>query len=61
MGGELKNTVCLTKEDRAFVSQHIGDLENVRTLDYFEMTIGHLKRILDIEPEILAMISTPNI
>jgi hydrogenase maturation protein HypF len=53
-GAGLKNTVCLTKEDRAFLSQHIGDLENRETLDFFELTIGHLKRILDIEPEIVA-------
>ncbi|MCP3950915.1 MAG: carbamoyltransferase HypF [Desulfobacterales bacterium] len=53
-GAGLKNTVCLTKEDRAFVSQHIGDLENQETLDFFELTIRHLKRILDIAPEIVA-------
>ncbi len=53
-GAELKNTVCLTKDDRAFVSQHIGDLENPETFDYFTMTIDHLKRILDISPEIIA-------
>ena len=53
-GAGLKNTVCLTKEDRAFVSQHIGDLENQETLDFFELTVSHLKRILDIAPEIVA-------
>ena len=53
-GAGLKNTVCLTKEDRAFLSQHIGDLENRETLAFFELTIEHLKRILDIEPEIVA-------
>lgn len=54
VGGEQKNTVCLTKENRAFISQHIGDLENLQTLDFFEMTVNHLKRILDIEPECIA-------
>lgn len=53
-GGELKNTVCLTKGKNAFVSQHIGDLENRQTLDFFEMTISHLKNILDIKPDIIA-------
>ena len=53
-GGELKNTVCLLKEDRAFVSQHIGDLENLATYAFFETTIDHLQRILDITPEVLA-------
>jgi len=53
-GAELKNTVCLTKGDRAFLSQHIGDLENLRTYDFFQLTIAHLQRILDISPAVVA-------
>jgi hydrogenase maturation protein HypF len=53
-GAELKNTICLTKDNRAFLSQHIGDLENLETLNFFKLTIDHLKRILQIEPEIIA-------
>jgi hydrogenase maturation protein HypF len=53
-GAALKNTVCLTKQDRAFLSQHIGDLENLATYDFLKLTVDHLKRILDIRPEIIA-------
>jgi hydrogenase maturation protein HypF len=53
-GAELKNTVCLTKQKHAFLSQHIGDLENLETYRFFEMTIEHMKRILDIDPQIVA-------
>ena len=53
-GGELKNTVCLTKGDKAFLSQHVGDLENMATLDFFRLTIDHMKRIVDVEPEAIA-------
>ncbi len=53
-GAELKNTVCLVKEDRAFVSQHIGDLENLETYRFLELTVRHLCRILDVCPEIIA-------
>ena len=53
-GAELKNTICLTKGNRAFLSQHIGDLENLETLDFFKLTINHLKQILQIEPTIIA-------
>jgi hydrogenase maturation protein HypF len=53
-GAELKNTVCFLKEDKAFLSQHIGDLENLATYDFFQATIAHLQRILDISPEALA-------
>jgi hydrogenase maturation protein HypF len=53
-GAELKNTVCLTKDDNAFLSQHIGDLENLSTYDFFQLTIQHMQRILDIQPQIIA-------
>ena len=53
-GAELKNTICITKDDKAFISQHIGDLENLATLDFFELTVAHLQRILEISPEIIA-------
>jgi len=53
-GAELKNTFCLTSGNRAFLSQHIGDLENSATYDFFCMTIEHMKRILDITPQALA-------
>ncbi|MBI9074827.1 MAG: carbamoyltransferase HypF [Desulfatibacillum sp.] len=53
-GALLKNTVCLTRGDQAFVSQHIGDLENLETLDFFRLTINHLQRILDIKPRVVA-------
>ncbi len=53
-GAELKNTVCLTRGNQAFLSQHIGDLENAASEEFFRFTIGHMQRILEITPEILA-------
>jgi hydrogenase maturation protein HypF len=53
-GAELKNTICVTMQDKAFLSQHIGDLENIATNEFFKLTVDHLKRILDIHPEIIA-------
>ena len=53
-GAELKNTICVTKQEQAFLSQHIGDLENIATYDFFQQTVDHLKRILAIQPEIIA-------
>lgn len=52
-GAELKNTVCLTRGGEAFVSQHIGDLENLETLRSFEHMTAHLQRILEIEPRLI--------
>jgi len=54
VGGELKNTICLTKDRHAFLSQHIGDLENLESYRFFEEAVGHLRRILEIEPRIIA-------
>jgi hydrogenase maturation protein HypF len=54
VGGELKNTVCLTKGNHAFLSQHVGDLENVESHSFFHEAIRHLERILEIKPEIIA-------
>jgi hydrogenase maturation protein HypF len=54
VGGELKNTICLTKGRHAFLSQHIGDLENLESYRFFEEAAGHLQRILEIEPRVVA-------
>ncbi|QKW40679.1 carbamoyltransferase HypF [Actinomadura sp. NAK00032] len=53
-GAELKNTFCLTRDGRAFLSHHIGDLENYETLRAFEEGIAHFRRLFDIVPEIIA-------
>lgn len=53
VGGELKNTVCLLKENQAFLSQHIGDLENLEAYNHFQKTIEHLARIFETTPELL--------
>jgi len=54
VGAELKNTVCLTRGKEAFLSQHLGDLENLETLHSFEQTIAHLEKVLEITPQCLA-------
>jgi hydrogenase maturation protein HypF len=54
VGAELKNTICLTKGENAFVSQHVGDPKNVAECEFFEMTIHHLKTIFQIEPTVIA-------
>jgi hydrogenase maturation protein HypF len=54
VGGELKNTICLTMGKHAFVSQHIGDLENGESYKFFGEAIDHLQNILEIRPEVIA-------
>jgi hydrogenase maturation protein HypF len=54
VGAELKNTFCLTKGSQAFVSHHIGDLENVATLEAFEEGVAHFREMFDVEPAAVA-------
>ncbi len=53
-GAELKSTFCLTRGRYAFVSQHIGDLENYETFRAFTAGIAHFERLLDVQPELIA-------
>ncbi len=54
LGGYLKNTVCVTRGDEAFVSQHLGDLDKPESCRALEQAVGHLLRTLDVEPAIVA-------
>ena len=53
-GAELKNTFCLGRGDRAFLSHHVGDLENYETLRSFTEGIAHFRRLFDVTPQIVA-------
>lgn len=53
-GAELKNTFCVTRDQYAFVSQHIGDMENLETLEHFEATVKLYEHLFRIHPEALA-------
>ncbi len=54
VGPDLKNTFCLTKEKYAFISQHIGDLENLETMEHFEHTLNLYKKLFRVNPKIIA-------
>jgi hydrogenase maturation protein HypF len=54
VGGDLKNTFCLTRDRYAFLSQHIGDMENAETYASFEQGVEHLSRLFRVQPKRLA-------
>ncbi len=60
MGAELKNTVCLNREHTAFVSQHIGDLQNMETLAFHGEVIKHLEMLLQVQAQCLVHDLHPN-
>ncbi|MBC7929286.1 MAG: carbamoyltransferase HypF [Rubrivivax sp.] len=53
-GAELKSTFCLARDRHAFVSHHIGDLENLETLRSYEHGIEHFKRLFHLQPDVVA-------
>ncbi|MGH3940513.1 MAG: carbamoyltransferase HypF [Pseudonocardiaceae bacterium] len=53
-GAELKSTFCLARGRHAFVSHHIGDLENYETLRSFTEGIAHFQRLFDVAPQVVA-------
>jgi hydrogenase maturation protein HypF len=54
VGGWFKNTVCVTRGDEAFVSQHIGDLDNAAACGFFEESVAQLLKLLEVEPAMVA-------
>ncbi len=53
-GTEEKNSFCLTRDENAFLSQHIGDMDNEETQEHFENTIDLYQRLFRVQPEIIA-------
>ncbi len=53
-GAELKNTFCLSRGEYAFLSHHIGDLDNLETLASFEEGVSHFEKLFHIKPAVLA-------
>jgi hydrogenase maturation protein HypF len=54
LGAELKTTITITRDDEAFVSQHIGDLDTSAARGFLEETLRHMLSILDVEPAAIA-------
>jgi hydrogenase maturation protein HypF len=54
LGGELNNTTCILLENKAFISQHLGDVENVETMDFLKDATKHLIRLTNSKVEAVA-------
>jgi hydrogenase maturation protein HypF len=54
VGPEMKNTVCHIRDDKAFISPHVGDLKTYEAYEYFRETIAHQEIILGVKPEYVA-------
>jgi hydrogenase maturation protein HypF len=59
-GGELKNTFCLVHERYAFISHHIGDMENFETYQSFQDSVAQYESLFRVKPEAIAYDLHPN-
>lgn len=59
-GAELNNTFCIGKGFRAIISQHIGDLHNLPTMEFFEQTLERFYRLFRFQPNIVACDAHPD-
>jgi hydrogenase maturation protein HypF len=53
-GGHFKNTACLTRGTQAFLSPHVGDLDNAGSRRALEEAVAHLQRVLEVRPQAIA-------
>ena len=60
IGADLKNTLCLSKGNDAFVSQHIGDMENIENALFQQSIFQHLQKLLQVRPELVVCDMHPN-
>lgn len=60
LGTELKNTISLSNKSDIFVSQYIGDLKNIETINFLELVIKHFSKIYDIIPEVVVYDKHPS-
>lgn len=60
LGAELKNTICLSRGAEAFVSQHIGDLQNLETSAFQVEIARHLSGVLQVQPQGLVLDAHPD-
>ncbi|HEY5949695.1 MAG TPA: carbamoyltransferase HypF, partial [Kofleriaceae bacterium] len=54
VGAHLKNTFCIATADSAYLGPHIGDLENLAALEFFEAAIARMEDILRVTPQVIA-------
>lgn len=53
-GSNMKNTICISKDDFLFLSPHNGDLKNLETFEHYKNNIEHLKNIFAFNPKYIA-------
>jgi len=58
-GAQMKNTFCLAARGQAWVSQHLGDLDDLHTLEAFDAAITRFAAFYGVEPDVIAVDAHP--
>ena len=53
LGAYLKNTVCFTRDNHAFLSQYLGNMDSQHTIAYFHLVIQHYKQVFNFTPKLV--------
>ncbi len=59
VGADLKNTCAVAEGRYAWLSQHVGDMDDLATLRAFDATVAHLSALTQVEPTVLAVDAHP--
>ncbi|MFE2281190.1 carbamoyltransferase HypF [Streptomyces sp. NPDC059454] len=59
VGGDLKNVFCLGRDDRAWLSAHVGDMDDLATQEAFDRAERHLESVTGVRPALLAADTHP--
>ena len=54
VGGEMKAAICVARDDQAIMSQHVGDMGNLETLESLQRTANHLMGLFEVLPDVVA-------
>lgn len=54
LGPQIKTTICILKDNFAFLSPHIGDLETPQARDFLHESVAVMKKITECEPQLIA-------
>ncbi|MEZ5408294.1 MAG: carbamoyltransferase HypF [Acidimicrobiales bacterium] len=58
-GAQMKNTFCLAARGQAWVSQHLGDLDDLHTLEAFDAAVTRFAAFYGVEPDVIAIDAHP--
>ncbi len=60
LGANQKSTIAIAFKDSVILSPHIGDLNTIKSIEYFKQNIENLQRIYNFKPDVVVCDKHPN-